>query len=82
MVLWVGAKQLPLVDLGYGDESPESIKTNIDTYFAPSIKNFNWLNVAQTVQTLKKHINGNRFAKCAIQTALLDIQAQRLNTYL
>ena len=31
------------------------------------------------MQVLKKNINGNRFAKCAIQTALLDIQAQRLN---
>ena len=65
--------------LGYGDESPESIKTNIDTYFAPLLKSLTGLNVAQTVQTLKKHINGNRFAKCAIQTALLDIQAQRLS---
>ena len=64
--------------LGYGDESPESIKTNIDTYFAPLLKSLTGLNVAQTVQTLKKHINGNRFAKCAIQTALLDIQAKRL----
>ena len=64
--------------LGYGDESPESIKTNIDTYISPLLKSLTGLNVAQTVQTLKKHINGNRFAKCAIQTALLDIQAQRL----
>lgn len=31
------------------------------------------------MRVLKKNINGNRFAKCAIQTALLDIQAQRLN---
>ncbi len=30
-------------------------------------------------RAIKKNINGNRFAKCAIQTALLDIQAQRLN---
>ena len=64
--------------LGYGEESPESIKTNIDTYFAPLLKTFTDLNVAQIMQVLKKNINGNRFAKCAIQTALLDIQAQRL----
>lgn len=31
------------------------------------------------MRALKKNINGNRFAKCAIQTALLDIQAQRLD---
>ncbi|MCL6238839.1 muconate/chloromuconate family cycloisomerase [Acinetobacter sp. ANC 5033] len=64
--------------LGYGEESPESIKTNIETYFSPLLKSLNKQNIAQTMQVLKKNINGNRFAKCAIQTALLDIQAQRL----
>lgn len=65
--------------LGYGEESPESVKTNIETYFAPLLKTLAGLNVAQTLQGIKKNINGNRFAKCAIQTALLDIQAQRIN---
>lgn len=65
--------------LGYGEESPESIKVNIDTYFTPLLKSLSTFNVAQTLQVLDKNINGNRFAKCAIQTALLDIQAQRLN---
>lgn len=65
--------------LGYGEESPESVKTNIEHYFAPLLKSLAKLNVAQTMQTIKRSINGNRFAKCAIQTALLDIQAQRLN---
>ena len=64
--------------LGYGEESPESVKVNIETYFAPLLKTLSGLNVAQTLQAIK-NINGNRFAKCAIQTALLDIQAQRLN---
>lgn len=65
--------------LGYGEESPESIKTNIETYFSPLLKTLKAHNIAQIMQVLKKNINGNRFAKCAIQTALLDIQAQRLN---
>ncbi len=64
--------------LGYGEESPESVKTNIETYFAPLLKSLNGLNVAQTMQIINRNINGNRFAKCAIQTALLDIQSQRL----
>lgn len=64
--------------LGYGEESPESIKTNIETYFSPLLRSLQGHNLAQIMQVLKKHINGNRFAKCAIQTALLDIQAQRL----
>ena len=65
--------------LGYGEESPESIKTNIETYFAPLLKSLKAPNIAQTMRALKKNISGNRFAKCAIQTALLDIQAQRLD---
>ncbi|RLL23129.1 muconate/chloromuconate family cycloisomerase [Acinetobacter chengduensis] len=65
--------------LGYGEESPESIKTNIETYFSPLLQTLKAHNIAQIMQVLKKNINGNRFAKCAIQTALLDIQAQRLN---
>ena len=65
--------------LGYGEESPESIKTNIETYFAPLLKSLQLPNIAQTMRALNKNINGNRFAKCAIQTALLDIQAQRLD---
>lgn len=64
--------------LGYGDESPESVKTNIETYFAPFLKSLKALNLAQTLKQIKRQINGNRFAKCAIQTALLDIQAQQL----
>jgi muconate cycloisomerase len=64
--------------LGYGEESPESVQTNIDTYFAPLLKTLTGLNIAQTMQVIQRNINGNRFAKCAIQTALLDIQSQRL----
>lgn len=64
--------------LSYAGESPESVKTNIDTYFAPLLKSVKNLNVAQTLQLIRKTINDNRFAKCAIQTALLDIQAKRL----
>lgn len=65
--------------LGYGEESPESVKTNIESYFSPLLKSFKHLNIAQTLKSIHRNINGNRFAKCAIQTALFDIQAQRLD---
>lgn len=64
--------------LSYGEESPESIQTNIENYFKPLLKNLGNLNLAQSFKTIHSSINGNRFAKCGIQTALLDIQAQRL----
>ncbi|AUZ05389.1 muconate cycloisomerase [Vitreoscilla sp. C1] len=64
--------------LSYGEESPESIQTNIQTYFAPLLQTMSASNVAQAMQTIHKAINGNRFAKCAVQTALLDIHAKHL----
>ena len=66
--------------LNYGEESPESVKANIETYFKPLLLSIqDSLNVAQTLKLIRKAINGNRFAKCAIQTALLDIQSKRLD---
>ncbi len=61
--------------LGYGEESPESVKTNIDTYFAPLLTSIKDLNVAQTLSLIKRNINGNRFAKCANLNAWLGYQA-------
>lgn len=64
--------------LNYGDESPESVKTNIDTYFAPLLAGMDASQVAKAMAKVRKTIQGNRFAKCAIETALLDAQARRL----
>jgi muconate cycloisomerase len=65
--------------LNYGDESPESIKTNIDTYIAPLLLGMQASAVAKAMTKVRKTIQGNRFAKCALETALLDAQARRLN---
>ena len=64
--------------LNYGEESPESIKANIDAHIAPLILGMDASGVALAMKKLRKIIQGNRFAKCAIETALLDAQAQRL----
>ena len=65
--------------LNYGEESPESIKTNIDTHIAPLLIGMPASGVAAAMAKIRKIIQGNRFAKCAIETALLDAQARRLN---
>ena len=64
--------------LAYGEESPESIKTNIDTYIAPLLAGMEASSVAKAMARVRKSIQGNRFAKCAVETALLDAQARRL----
>lgn len=65
--------------LSYAEESPHSIKTNIDTYFAPLLLKEQPTSAAKAMHLLNAQINGNRFAKCAIETALLDIEGKRLN---
>jgi len=64
--------------LAYGEESPESIKVNIDTYLTPLLLGADTNQVAARMQTLADNVQGNRFAKCAIETALFDAQAKRL----
>ena len=58
--------------LAYGEESPEGIKLAIETYFAPLLVGEDADRPAQAMARLGQHIVGNRFAKCAIETALLD----------
>lgn len=63
--------------LAYGPESPEGIKLAIDTYFTPILKDCDAARPAQAMTRLSRHIVGNNFAKCAIETALLDAQGKR-----
>lgn len=64
--------------LAYGEESPESIKLTIDRYIAPILETCDPSRPAQIMQKLAKVIVGNRFAKCAVETALLDAMGKRL----
>lgn len=63
--------------LSYGEESPESIKANIDRWIAPLLVGQDARRVALLMAQIARSVQGNRFAKCAIETALLDAQAQR-----
>jgi muconate cycloisomerase len=65
--------------LNYGEESPESIKVNIDTHIAPLLIGMEASQPAKAMAKIRKIIQGTRFAKCALETALLDAQARRLN---
>ncbi len=63
--------------LAYGDESPEGIKLAIDTYFAPLVLASDASRPAAVMAALDTSIVGNHFAKCAVETALLDAQGKR-----
>lgn len=64
--------------LSYGEESPESIKSAIDTYIVPVLKTCDIARVGATMAKVARHVRGNHFAKCAIETALLDMAGKRL----
>lgn len=63
--------------LAYGAESPEGMKLAIDTYFAPLLVGADASNVPAIMAKLDKAIRDNRFAKCAVETALFDALGQR-----
>ncbi|MBC9247683.1 muconate cycloisomerase [Paracoccus sp. 11-3] len=64
--------------LAYGGESPESMKTNIDTWFAPLMLGQDATRVQALMARIGQMVRDNRFAKCAVETALLDAQGKRL----
>ncbi len=63
--------------LAYGAESPEGMKLAIDTYFAPHLLKSNPNQVGATMAAIGKAVQDNRFAKCAVETALLDALGKR-----
>jgi muconate cycloisomerase len=64
--------------LAYGDQSPESIASAIDHYIAPLLAGVDATNVNAAMQRVAKSVQGNSFARSAIETALLDAQGKRL----
>ncbi|MGV0877083.1 muconate/chloromuconate family cycloisomerase [Martelella sp. FLE1502] len=64
--------------LAYGGESPESMKLAIDTYFAPLMTGQDATRIQALMARIGKMVKGNRFAKCAVETALLDAHGKRL----
>ncbi|GLK43808.1 MULTISPECIES: muconate/chloromuconate family cycloisomerase [Novosphingobium] len=64
--------------LSYGEESPESIKSAIDTYIVPVLETCDLALVGATMGKIAKCVRGNHFAKCAVETALLDMAGKRL----
>lgn len=64
--------------LSYGPESPESIKSAIDTYIYPILLNCDLSQVGMTMAAVAHSVRDNHFAKCAVETALLDMAGKRL----
>jgi muconate cycloisomerase len=64
--------------LSYGPESPESIKSAIDTYIAPALIGRDGNDVNGAIQLIDRLVKGNRIAKAAVEIALWDGVGKRL----
>lgn len=64
--------------LSYGAESPEGMQLTIDTYLAPALLGRDAGAIHAAMHALDVVAYGNRFAKSALETALLDAQGKRL----
>ncbi|CAO3440970.1 muconate/chloromuconate family cycloisomerase [Azospirillum endophyticum] len=64
--------------LAYGGESPEGMQLAIETYFAPLMVREDATAVRTLMLRIGKMVKENRFAKCAVETALLDAHGKRL----
>jgi len=64
--------------LSYGEESPEGIKLAIDAYIAPILQTCDPTRIGAAMAKVIKSVFGNHIAKCAVETALLDMAGKRL----
>lgn len=62
--------------LAYGEESPEGVKLAIERYIAPLVLGQDADQPGAIMRRIARAVVGNRFAKCAIETALLDALGQ------
>jgi len=64
--------------LSYGAESPEAMKSAIETYLSPLLCGQTFSGVAALAQKMNASVKGNTFAKSALETAFLDAQGKAL----
>jgi muconate cycloisomerase len=64
--------------LSYGPESPEGIKSAIETYLAPLLCGQRFSGVAALAEKMNASVKGNTFAKSALETAFLVAQGKAL----
>jgi muconate cycloisomerase len=64
--------------MSYTNESPESIKSVIDTYIAPVLEACNLAAVGGSMAMVSRFVKGNHFAKCAVEMALMDMAGKRI----
>ena len=63
--------------LAYGGESPEGMKLAVDTYFTPLLRGADATRVPALMTRIDSMIKDNRFARSAVETALLDAHGKR-----
>jgi muconate cycloisomerase len=63
--------------LAYGPESPEGMKLAIDAYIAPILLQSASSRIGETMARIGRAVQGNHFARCAVEMALIDALGKR-----
>ena len=63
--------------LAYGPESPEGMKLAIDSYIAPILMQADPSRINETMALVARSVQGNNFARCAVEMALIDALGKR-----
>lgn len=63
--------------LAYGPESPEGMKLAIDAYIAPILLQAAPSRIGETMARIGRAVQGNHFARCAVEMALIDALGKR-----
>lgn len=60
----------------YSEETPEAIKANIEKYIAPHVIGKSPAHFDAISHTVNQYVVGNRFAKAAVEAAIVDLAAR------
>jgi muconate cycloisomerase len=63
----------------WGEESPETIKHIIDDYLSPAAMEHDPRQFERLLQAFERRCKGNRFAKAAVEMAVMDAVARAMN---
>ena len=63
--------------ISYGEQTPEAIKVNIDTYLKQYIIGQDAMNFNQIMQNIGHAAKGNNYSKAVVEGALIDLAARQ-----
>lgn len=65
--------------IAYGEQTPEAIKVNIDTYLSKLVIGRDAMDFNKIMWEISHHAKGNNYSKAVVEGALIDLAARQRN---